>query len=117
MSCAVKITGMPSIFFINEPPDDQEGLEIEDGAWVEVPMNVSLWPEGARRPEQVLCRSKQDPLYYKLFKYRNEIEDSDWAVTGMNFGGTFSRHSWRNFASRLGAIRALQAIPDDEVGV
>jgi hypothetical protein len=116
MSYAVKVPGMHAIFFLMDLPEGQEGLDIEEDAWVEVPMNVNLWPEGARRPETVLCQSRDDHKHYKLFKYRNEIEGTEWEETGLNFGGTFSKDSWKEFAQRLGAIRALHAIPDDHDG-
>jgi hypothetical protein len=69
---------------------------------------------GARQPETLLCQSSEDPKHYKLFKYRNEIEGSEWQDVGLDFGGTFSKDSWERFAAKLPAIRALQAIPDDE---
>ena len=115
MSCSVKIAGMQSLYFVTEAPDNLDGLvEIDPGAWVEVPMNVSAWPEGARRPESVLCRSMEDRKHYKIFKYRDEIEGTEWEEAGLNFGGTFSKASWERFASRLPAILALHAITDEE---
>ena len=117
MSYAVKVPGMQAIFFLMDLPDDRENLvDIESGAWVEIPMNVNLWPEGARRPETILCQPRDDRKHYKLFKYRDEIEGTEWEKTGLNFGGTFSKDSWEEFAGRPGAIRALHAIPDDRGG-
>jgi hypothetical protein len=101
-----------SIYFLTEPPDQTEGLEVVEGAWVEVPTNVNLWPEGAARPETVLCRSRLDPKHYKMFKYRREIDSQEWEETGLNFGGTFSKLSWHAFASRIPSLMALQAISE-----
>jgi hypothetical protein len=116
MNCSVQIHGTQSIYFLTETPDNPDGLlEIDPGAWVEVPMNVLWWPEGARRPESVLCRSTEDPKYYKIFKYRNEIEGTEWEEAGLSFGGTFSKDSWREFAERLGSMtRAMHTVPNDD---
>ena len=114
MSVAVKTPPLKSVYFVTERPEDLSGLKIEDGAWIEIPTNVYAWPEGARRPEPVLCQSKDDPRHYKLFKYCDEIEGTEWEDTGLNFGGTFSAESWRRFAEHLSFFRALHAIPDEE---
>jgi hypothetical protein len=117
MYCSVRTPFTQAVFFLNEIPENPDGsLEIEEGAWVEVPMNVAAWPEGARRPESVLCRSTEDPKHYKIYKYRNEIEGTEWEETGLNFGGTFSKDSWEDFARRLGAVRALHTVPDHDDG-
>jgi hypothetical protein len=106
---------MSSIYFLTELPDDADALDLQEDAWVEIPTNVYAWPEGARRPEPVLCQSKEDPRHYKLFKYLNEIEGTDWEDTGMSFGGTFSAESWKAFAKSLASLKSLQAIPGEEV--
>jgi hypothetical protein len=97
---------------VTERPDDAPGLEIE-GGWIDIPPNVNAWPEGADRPEQVLCRSVSDPLHYKVFKYRRELDPAEFREIGMNFGGTFSKSSWERFAKSLPSLMALHAIPDE----
>ena len=114
MSCSVMLPDWDSIYFLTDPPDRTEGLQIVEGAWVEVPINVGLWPDGAPRPETVLCRSRRDPEHYKLFKYRREVDAQEWDEAGLHFGGTFSKQSWNAFASRIPSLLALQAIPDRE---
>lgn len=105
MSCSVTLPELESIYFLTEPPDDATGLEVDPGAWIEVPLNVSVWPEGARRPEQALFRSRTDRKHYKLFKYRDEADLEDWEPANYYFGGTFSKASWARFAERLPAVR------------
>lgn len=114
MSCAVRTPPLDSVYFLTELPDSREGLEIEEGAWIDIPPNVHAWPPGIRAPEQILCRSRDDPEHYKLFKYRDEVDGDEWEETGLNFGGTFSRRSWGRFAASLPSVRALHAIPDEE---
>jgi hypothetical protein len=53
MNCAVRVPGMNAVFFLLDAPDNSEGIEIETGAWVEVPMNVNLWPEGGASTRDV----------------------------------------------------------------
>jgi hypothetical protein len=114
MSCSVKVHDMQSIYFLTEPPDDQRGIEVGPDEWIEVPMNVNVWPEGARRPDQALFRSLKDRKHYKLFKYRDEADPAEWDPVNFYFGGTFSKASWERFAERLPAVRALHAVPDEE---
>ncbi len=116
MTCAVKIPGMRSLYFLMDLPDDREDLDdIEEGAWIEIHRTLYFWREGADRPEVFLCRSRDDPRHCTLFQ-RDEIDATEWEETGLNFGGTFSRESWREFAERLRTIRAFQTIPDDRDG-
>lgn len=112
--CSVRVSGLQSLYFLPEPPDERPGIEVNFGEWVEVPMNVNVWPEGARRPDQALFRSREDGKHYKLFKYRDEADPAYWEPSDFFFGGTFSKESWERFAERLPAVRALQAIPDEE---
>ena len=114
MSCSVMLPERDSIYFLTELPDQTDGLQIVEDAWVEVPMNVNLWPEGAPRPETVLFRSRCDPKHYKMFKYRREVDPREWEEAGVHFGGTFSKHSWHAFASRIPSLMAIDAIPDRE---
>ena len=109
-SCSVNIPGTNSLYFLTEIPRDRKELDIKLGDWIDIPPNVHAWPEGTKAPEQVLCRSKEDPKHYKLFKYRREIEGSDWEDTGMNFGGTFSAGSWEAFARSLASLKTLQTV-------
>jgi hypothetical protein len=112
MTCAVRVPDVDSVYFLTEPPDDRAGLDVEEGAWIDIPPNVHAWPPGVEAPEQVLCRSSHDPKHYKLFKYREEVDGDEWEPVGL-FGGTFSKESWSRFASRLDSLRALHAVPGE----
>ena len=114
MSVAVKTPPLKAVYFVTERPDDVLGLEIEDGAWIDIPPNLHAWPEGVGRPEQVLCQSVTDPLHYKIFKYRMEIDPAEFREIGMHFGGTFSKSSWERFARVHASFKALHAIPDED---
>ena len=101
---------MNSIYFVTERPENAPGLEIEEG-WIDIPPNLNEWPGGADSPEQVLCRSRSDTSHYKIFKYRGEIDLTEFEETGMNFGGTFSKASWERFARRLPSLLAAPCDP------
>jgi hypothetical protein len=112
--CSVQIPGLGSIYFLNGFPKDPEGLEIKLGDWIDIPPNVHAWPEGTKAPEQVLCRSKEDPKHYKLYKYRREIEGTDWEDTGLLFGGTFTAESWERFRRIMASFRHLDPVATEE---
>jgi hypothetical protein len=114
MTCAVKVPSLHSIFFLTEPPEDREDFEIEEGAWIEVPMNHLLSTEDSPPHDPVLCRSREDHQHYKIFKYRDQVDETIWEDTSLDFGGTFSKASWARFAALFPRIRALQAITDDK---
>jgi hypothetical protein len=112
--CAVQIPGMDMLYFLTELPEDPDGLKIELGAWVQIPSNVHAWPPSVKAPEQVLCRSKEYPNHYKLYKYRREIEGTNWEDTGLGFGGTFTSKSWESFAKGMASILAIHALAEAE---
>ncbi len=112
--CSVQIPGIDVVHFLTELPKDPDGLKIELGAWVQIPSNVHAWPEGVKAPDQVLCRSKEDPKHYKLYKYRREIEGTDWEDTGLLFGGTFTAESWERFHKIMVSFRQLDLVATEE---
>ncbi len=106
------------MYFVAERPDEP-GLIIEDDVRVEPLdfMTGSLWPEGAPRPEQVLCRSKADPKFYKQFQYRADFDPAEFEETGMAYGGTYSLERYREVRGRVArwdaTKKALDALPTD----
>ena len=110
MHGAVTIPEMYTTFFLGDLPQDREGLDVNEGAWVEVSEDLSSWPEGAEAPDQTLCRSKSDPKVYRLFKYDREIDRSEYMPTGTVFGGIYSKEMWERFARSLPGIKAFHAI-------
>ena len=65
-------------------------------------------------PEQVVCVSTTDPKHFKVVKYNRDVDPSEFKVTGMTFGGFFSRRTWERFASKLPAHLRFAKIPDDK---
>jgi hypothetical protein len=110
MHGAVTIPEMYTTFFLGELPENREGLEVNEGAWVEIPGDLSQWPEGTDAPEQTLCRSTADPKVYRLFKYDREIDRSQFIPTGMAYGGVYSREMWERFVEDLPHIKEFHAI-------
>ena len=89
---------------------------VEEGVELDLPANYAEWPDGADRPEQVLCVSTTDPKNYKVFKYRREVDPAEYRPTGMNFGGLFSGTAWERFVARLPAALAGRAEADEPPG-
>jgi hypothetical protein len=85
---AVPVDELNTIIFSPKAPP--RGYEQYHG---EVQRDVTLlgatpglydWPQGAKRPEVVLARSRVNPKEYKIFKYASELngEQSDYEPTG-----------------------------------
>jgi hypothetical protein len=120
MRCVVRIPWMYTILALAEAPggrDDleREGLEIEEGAWVEVPPDVADWPtDYDRLAERTLGRCRAEPRHYKLFRHPDEADRAGFDSTGMVFGGVYTPAMWRRFAEALPEIKAFHEIPDDD---
>jgi hypothetical protein len=111
MRGAVTIPEMFTTIFVAELPEHRDAsLMIEPGAWVEVPEDLYLWPEGTIAPEQMLCRSTIDPKVFKVFKYNRDIDRSQFVPTGPNYGGVYSREMWERFVEGLPGLRSFYAI-------
>ena len=85
-----------TMYFLEERPEVAPDLVIEDGVEM-APIGSAMdatWPLDAKRPDRVLCRSRTDPKFYKLFKYRDEVNPAEFEETGKNFGGLMSREQW-----------------------
>ena len=119
MQCVVKIPDMNAIFFVaelKEIPEACDGVEIEEGAWVEVPRDIADWPMGTDRPPpSTLGVSKTDPKHYREFKYPEEVEREGFEPTGMSYGGAYSlRRLWEQLVERIPAMKAFEAIKGND---
>ncbi len=114
MTYAVEVPELNAICFVVDRPEPRDGMTVIEGAWIDVPMNLFLQSPGAKDPDQVLSQNEDDPLHYKLFKYRDELISSGFRDTGMHFGGTFSKAAWGEFLDNYDALRPAWSIPDGE---
>jgi hypothetical protein len=113
MLYAVTIEPLNAVFFVSEKPLGA-GWDVQDGVGLDVPSNFDAWPEGAKRPEQILCAAVSDPLHYKIFKHSSDIDLSEYRPTGKHFGGVYSRSSWARFFEHLPAALDVVNVPDRE---
>ena len=118
MQCVVKIPELNTIFFVaelKEIPEARDGVEIEEGAWVEVPKDIADWPIGTDRPPlRTLGVSKNNPKHYREFKYPAEVEKAGFEPTGMTYGGAYSPSQWERLAERIPALKAFEAITGND---
>ncbi len=114
MGYAVKIPLMYAIFFMEDRPEEQEDMEIEEGAWAEVPPNLYRRPDRSKAPEVLLCRSTTDPKHYRVFHDRNEIDPSGFTPTGMTYGGLYTRSMWERFSGAWPEIKPFYTHPDTD---
>lgn len=111
----VKIRGLNGVYYLTEIPEKSDDWEIEEGAWVEVPANISEWPEGTDRPPpKTLAVSKADRKHYRLFKYPEEVERSGFEPTGMSYAGAYSPSQWKKLVTAIPFMRSFEAIKGND---
>lgn len=114
---AVTVAPLNAVFFVSDRPEPGP-WPVEEGVGLDYAPNVAQWTRNGRIPEQVLCASTANPKYYKVFKYRAEVQTHEFWPTGRAFGGIFAKESWDRFAVRLAenlaTEDALEQRPDEE---
>lgn len=80
-----------SITFVRAIPRWFEGRYERHVTLDPLPEDLHLWPEGAARPEVVLCVARDDPKHYRIFKYGKDVDRTVFNPTGKNFGGVLPR--------------------------
>jgi hypothetical protein len=113
MLYAVTIEPLNAIYFVSERPE-ADRWKVQEGVELDIPFNYDTWPEGAECPEQILCTSISEPNHYKIFKYRRDIDPTEFRPTGKHFGGVYSRTTWARFMKNLPTSLAVQDLPDTE---
>jgi hypothetical protein len=116
MMYAVTIEPLHMTIFLAERPEAGPWKIEEDVDLENIPDDLDIWPEGEKRPEQVLCRSTSDGKnHYKVFKYSRDIDRSKFEPTGNNFLGVYySKTDWDRLRKIVLSELAIQAIPDDD---
>jgi hypothetical protein len=115
MHCVVKIPGLSSIYSLTEVPAVRDGLEVEEGAWIEIPADIADYPIGTDNPPpRTLAVSKADPKHYKLFKYPEEVERDGFEPTGLSFGGRYSPSEWSRLAAIIPSMKRFESIKGND---
>jgi hypothetical protein len=85
-----------TVFLTDRPDYLPPGWELVEDVQLSVEPNLSLWPEGADRPQARLCISIDDPKDFRVFKYEREIDRSQFKPTGLSYGGVYGypSQSW-----------------------
>jgi hypothetical protein len=78
-----------TVFLTDRPDYLPPGWELVEDVRLTVPEDLSLWPEGADRPQARLCVSIDDPKYFHVFKYEREIDRSKFKPTGLSYRGVY----------------------------
>src|SRR6056297_1534392 len=85
------------------------GGSVKSGVRLDEPRNLHLWPDGAPRPEVLLCQSRRDPRQYRVFKSRSDIDDSEYQETGRTYA-VFP--DWDKFAKIFGELDEIAGHSD-----
>ena len=110
---AVRVPGIPLIYFLTEPPPDPKGLDVEEGAWIE---HLAEYQHLARgqirrllRPGSTSSagRGKTRPIARSSSITTRSIRPSG-RRPGAQFGGHSSGASWSRFAGEDAAALALR---------
>ena len=75
--------------------------EVETEVELDLAENLYDWPDGTPMPNPVVCGSKTNPKYFKVFKHPSQIDETRFESPGRQFGGLFSSETWQRFAPRL----------------
>ncbi len=113
MLYAVTIDTLNTTFFVCDRPDENE-WEMQEGVSIDASPLYGTWRPDRRPFEQILCEATSDPKYYKVFKYREDIDLDQFQPTGRHYGGLFSKASWERFAKIAPSAIAILEIPDEE---
>jgi hypothetical protein len=113
MLYAVTIDPLNAIFFLGERPEES-AWHVQEGVELDLPFNYDTWPDGEKPPEQVLCTSLSEPSHYRMFKYKRDVDLSEYRPTLKHFGGIYSKSTWLRFMKNLPAALAVQGVPDQE---
>jgi hypothetical protein len=113
MLYAVTIDPLKAIFFLDERPEE-DSWQVQEGVKLDLPFNYATWPDGEDPPEQVLCTSISEPNHYRMFKYKRDIDLSEFRPTLKHFGGVYSSSTWARFMKNLPAGLAVQDVADRE---
>jgi hypothetical protein len=70
------------VFINSDPRDDGFTGDVITDVTLDVPDDLTEWPDGARCPEPALAVSPTDPTDYRLFKYDTEAKSAGFRVIG-----------------------------------
>jgi hypothetical protein len=113
MLYAVIVEPFNAICFVSERPDDNP-WEVQEGVGLDITSNFYKGPWDTEEARPILCVSTSDPKYYKLFKYKRDIDLTQFRPVERHFGGLFSKPSWERFAKHAPAAIATLDIEVDE---
>jgi hypothetical protein len=80
---------------------------------IDVPVGIFEWPVGADAPENVLGRSTRDPSRFRAFKYRREMQETEFEPFGMSYALFGTDRQWRTFMDGMRAAEAIGSQTDD----
>lgn len=115
---AVVFDRMPMILFGPDPiPDrarsellDEMGGRVVEDVEVEVPDDISDWPRGAERPQNVLAVARDNPRHFAAFKYQREMDPARYEPAGMSYAVV---SSWEGFLKAYRPLDKISRITDE----
>ena len=122
MNYVVTIPTINCLFLVEDLPGESTlplkgpiDWRIEEGGWVELVPNLSEWPNGTAAPQTTVCQSYVNLKRYKVFNRPEDVPHDEFQITGMNWGGFYSRRQWEQFAREgLAALLEFYEIPDTD---
>ncbi len=84
-----------NVFTWKNPRSDGFAGDVEEDVWLDYDMeHVHSWPTGTPRPEPCLGRSPDLSSHFKVFRFRNDLEQAGYQFVP---GSTLISGSWADF--------------------
>lgn len=92
------------VFTWRDPREDGYKGDVLEGVSLDFDeLALSLWPDGAARPERCVGRAPNNPNHYKVFKYGSELQSAGYQPVA---GNPVKFVSWSDYAK-------IQRLPPD----
>lgn len=89
---------------------DEMGGRVLGDVEIEIPDDISDWPRGAERPQNVLAVARDNPRHFVAFKYQRQMDLARYEPAGMSYVVVAS---WEGFLKALRPLDKISRITDE----
>ena len=106
------------LVFLFEKPSESYALDLDsavDDVEIDAAANSFLWPDNTPAPMLAIGQSRENRKHYKVFRYPEEMEKTDFDWTHLYFGGIFAASSWERFEQYAKSEPYFTEVPDEPI--